>query len=216
MSIREYLLKGDLASAIQVLIDGGLEEGLLLMSRLNSANRDNRIGVLSPAEYQVQMNRITAAVIDYAKEQKEQTMNLESRLLDVITSNKRRRPELAKQAEDILHAYRTYNDTKRTTPSYDPVGRRMKAIQADYDALMLQLENEKEQSLEQIVERIAELISAAVPEYHALQEAYTLSSGRGFKNAWIEQQLMLKPDDQEVRISIAEQIEQFTAHINQR
>jgi hypothetical protein len=73
---------------------------------------------------------------------------------------------------------------------------------------------EHHRELEQIVEKIATLLEPIKPEYKALETAYQLAAGRGFKNNWIEQQLVTMPNDDEVRITIAETIEDFIATIS--
>lgn len=226
MSVQNLISKGDVKGAIQILLDNNHDGGLQLMSRFNSLAQQEMMGTIDFSHAQIERNRIVQAVLDYSGEKNgrfsSQTATVaivtagdfnESKLLEIITTNKRRRPEVADKAQSILGAYRDYKDTKQTTPSFDPAGRRLRSIQADADELLKSLADEKEASLEKIVERIAKLIEPTIPEYSALKEAYSLASGRGFKNNWVEQQLTTMPDDTEVRISIAEKIEGFTATI---
>lgn len=229
MNVQNLISKGDVKGAIQILLDNNHDGGLQLMSRFNSLARQEMMRTIDFSHAQIERNRIVQAVLDYSREKGGrfsspiETISTvaivaasdfnEGKLLEIITTNKRRRPEIADKAQRILTAYRDYKDTKQTTPSFDPAGRRLRSIQADADDLLKSLDDEKEASLEKIVERIAQLIELTIPEYSALKEAYNLASGRGFKNNWVEQQLASMPDDTEVRISIAEKIEAFTANI---
>lgn len=227
MTIHQLVAHGRLQQAIQLLIEAQQEDAILLMGRLTTLNRDKMLGLIDGSTAQREMARLTQAVLHCAGAQPKQAAGYtpttriviatdfkEGALLDVIRTNKRRRPEMAQEAQNILTAYRDYKDAKELKPSFDPANRRFRAIQASADALFKRLTQEQEISLEQIVEQIALLLEPIKPEYKALKTAYQLAAGRGFKNNWIEQQLIAMPDDDEVRITIAEEIEAFTANIS--
>ena len=92
----------------------------------------------------------------------------------------------------------------------------MKQIKQAEKDLQNELDEEKLDSLENIVNRINGLLLETIPPYQNLSEAYKLASGRGMRDTWIEQQLSLMPDDIEVKITIAERIETFAANIPKR
>lgn len=227
MNIQNLIAAGKIETAIQTLVDNGIDGATLLMSRYNSAKRQNTLGLVDSSEHQRTMNQIAHAALSYAGNENAyqappqysapkttvfSDFN-EKALLEIVTTNKRRRPEIAAEAQSILNEYRAWKDEKTVTPSYDPVNRRFKALQVKADELVKRLSDEKEVSLEKIVERIAKLLESPVPEYSDLKEAFSLASGRGFRSSWIEQQLQSQPNDEEVRISIAEKIEEFTTSI---
>jgi uncharacterized protein (UPF0335 family) len=227
MNIQNLVANGNLKGAIQILLDRNIDGAISLMSRFNRLQSDRMSGIISNSDETIERNRIASAIIHYAGSENTfqappqysapQTLVVgdfnEKALLDIVIQNKRRRPEISNEAQDILNEYRSWKDAKAVTPSFDPVNRRLKSLQAKADELLQRLLDEKEVSLEQIIERISKLLEPITPEYQSLKEAYTLASGRGFKNSWIEQQLLSMPNDDEVRISIAEKIEEFTALI---
>ncbi len=228
-NIQNLIATGRTSEAIQMLIDSRDNEtsnqGTLLMGRLTRAKREQMLGTVSSADHILDMNRINQAVLSFCGSNSTHRSSAphqspapqrdinEARLLEIITANKRRRPQIAEEAQSILNECRAWNDEKTKTASFDPVNRRLKAIQVKADALINSLAEEMEASLESIIERIAKLLEKPVPEYSELKEAFVLACGRGLKSSWIEQQLDLQPNDDEVRISIAEKIEEFTLSI---
>ena len=229
-SIQNLIQKGQTKEAIQLLIDNNdgeiSNQGIQLMARYTRLKNESLRGTIYPQDYTVGMNKIVSAVLSvsggsYAfaptTNNQYQAANVsdfnETALLEIIAKNRRRNAEIAQEAQQILTDYREYKDTKVITPSFDPVGRRLKVLQSNANALIERLKEEKEISVEQITERIMSLIQADIPTYSDLKEAYKLASGRGFKNEWIERQLSEMPNDNEVIITIAEHIELFVSKI---
>ena len=198
------------------LIDGN--DGALLLSRISNANRQVTLGLVSNSESTVIFNQIRAAILSHCESaeryspQKSHT-HIMSTLQQIISDNRRRRPEIADEAQSILNDYRAYSDAKAANSSHDPAGRRYKAIQEAEAQLIKRIEDEKDNSLEQTIDRINAYLTEAVPGYENLKEAYKLASGRGMKNQWIEDQLREQPDDKETKIDIAEKIEMFISKI---
>jgi uncharacterized protein (UPF0335 family) len=197
------------------------------MSRYNRAKRENMQGLVTSSDHSRTMNQINHAVLSLcgsensyqAPPQYNQPKTVvlgdvnERALLKIVVKNKRRLPEISQEAQAILNEYREYKDKKVISPAFDPINRRFKVLQQQANDLIERLNTEKEISVEQIVERIMKLVEADKPNYTDLKEAYTLASGRGFKNTWIEQQLLSQPNDNEVLFTIAEEIEFFVSTI---
>jgi len=217
--IQKLVSQGNLSDAID-LIEGN--SGIMLASRFNELERKNRMGVISEAEYRVQRNKIVESILaqsgdsDYYSlpQPTMQHTHIPSNLQTIISENRRRRPEIAEQAQSILNDYRAYSDSKSVNPAFDPAGRRYKAIQEAEAALIESLKNERDNSLEQTVSRIQEYLIEAVPSYDNLNEAYKLAAGRGMQDQWIEDQLQARPEDRETKIDIAEKIEMFISRIS--
>lgn len=225
MTIQSLIANGNLKGAIQELINRGEQTGILLMTRYHHAMEENMLGVVTNSEHTRKLNQITHAILSMAGEDtsfvevaastKIQGGDLDEKaLLKIAYNNKRRRPEIAKEANKILSDYRNWKDEKTLSPSFDPVGRRLRLIQQNAQKLLAKLTIEKENSLEKIIERMATLLKEPVPNYNDLEEAYKLASGRGFVSSWVANQLKQKPDDTEVRITIAEKLEAFTLQIS--
>ena len=229
-NIQNLIGQGKTKEAIQMLIDSNdgemKDQGIQLMARYTRLKNESLHGTIYSQDYTVGMNKIVSAVLSvsggssaFAPTSSEQYQAAtisdfnETALLEIIAKNRRRNAEIAQEAQQILSDYREYKDTKVITPSFDPVGRRLKVLQSNANALIEQLKEEKEISVEQIVERIMSLIQADIPSYNDLKEAYKLASGRGLKNEWMERQLLEMPNDNEVIITIAEHIELFVSKI---
>lgn len=109
---------------------------ILLKSRFSRLEKNNQLGLLSSSEESIERNRIVSAALSLAgieasSTPKNQPITVvigdinEAALLQIIKDNRRRREGIAKQASDILADYRTWKDTKTTTPTYDPANRRI-------------------------------------------------------------------------------------------
>lgn len=209
-----------LKEAIQLL---GVTESINLLGRLNALEQQERIGTISFSDANISRNRIVQAIlscagvdsssITAAKVAHPKTEGPEAILMTIVIQNKRRRPEIAQQADSLLSEVRAYEINKARQPSYDPVGRRHRALMEKIEKLQSDVIEAKGDSLESIVDKITNLLSETIPSYEKLREAYRLASGRGMSSGYIEATLNSQPDDDEARITIAEKIESFIATI---
>lgn len=214
----------------QCLDRNTLNTFILLKGRHDRMRRQVNVGTVSRSESQVEFSRINYALMDLfdgvtfnmsgttvpVSSPEPRQSGLEETLTRVVYENKRRRPSVANEANIIRDKLRAWRDTRSNNPAYDPTGRRLKGIEAEGQALLQRIEEEKAEGLEQIVERIANLLSEPVPAYSDLQKAYDLATGRGFNDTYVARNLQARPDDDEVRITIAEKIEGFTQRIAAR
>lgn len=199
------------------------EEGIMLSSRLNGLRRQERLGTISFDQATMQRNRIVSAILSIGgvnvdsvtptKVSHPQTEGPEALLMTIIIQNKRRRPGIAEQADSLLSEIRDYNDNKLRNTSYDPVGRRHKALKEKIEKLKSEISEAKGDSLESIIGKVNNLLSETIPSYDKLKEAYRLVSGRGMSDSYIESTLQSQPNDDEAKITIAEKIESFIATI---
>lgn len=224
MNIQQLIQLGKIDAALMLLPQ--TTETIMLTSRFNALKRNSNLGLITFQEAAMQQNQIVNAILNLASDSTiSSTSSIpisrptvvgdfnESALIGIVANNKRRRIEIAEEAQKILNDYRSYKDQKAQTPTFDPANRRFKALQEAANQLINRLETEKENDLVKTVERIAALLEAPIPTYEELNEAYNLACGRGFKKTYIEQQLQNRPDDEEVRIIIAEEIEGFAASL---
>ena len=216
--IRTLVAQNRIKEALDALMLTKQTEGIQLSARFNSIEREKNMGLLSNADYTMFKNQIVNAILSYSGESSvsntvfpPKTEN--TSLLSIVTESKRRRPKVANEAQAILNEYQKYNDTKTTTPSFDPAGRRYRAIQEKEAKFLADYREAKELSLEVTVERVMEYLKESIPDYNDLAEAYKLASGRGMTDGWIVDQLNNRPNDNETRITIAERIENFISRI---
>lgn len=137
-------------------------------------------------------------------------------LLTIIRENRRRRPDYTKKVSDFLAEYNTYTQQKETLITFDPVGRRFKALKETYNLLLSELEEDKDKGLEDICAKVDDLLSAPCPTYDDLNKAYDLVCGRGFVDDWIAINLKNRPSDNETRFAITDRIEAYTASIRRK
>ena len=224
MNIQQLIQIGKIDAALMLLPQ--TTETIMLTSRYNTLKRNTNLGMITFQEAALQQNQIVNAILNLASDSTISSTSSfpvsrptvvgdfnEAALIGIVANNKRRRIEIAEEAQKILNDYRSYKDQKAQTPTFDPANRRFKALQEAANQLINRLETEKENDLVKTVERIAALLEAPIPTYEELSEAYNLACGRGFKKTYIEQQLQNRPDDEEVRIIIAEEIEGFAASL---
>ena len=150
--IQNLIATGRTKEAIQILIDSNDSElsnhGTMLMHRYDSNETENRRGLLCAQEYNISKNKIVNAVLflctsnstyqsvaPHQAPTPQRDIN-ETRLLEIIAANKRRRPQIADEAQTILNEYREWSDEKIKKASFDPVNRRLKGIQVKAEALI--------------------------------------------------------------------------------
>jgi len=224
MTIKDCIMKGNVKAAIECLAEIDQNAAIGLSSRFSTLSRNKSLGIISYDDATIEQNKIVAALLSFAggshstnlQQYNHPQQNEQSGLSQIIADNKRRRPDIAQRAQQILNDFRDYNDEKVKNPSYDISGRRLAQIKKLEKDLQNELDEQKLDSLENIVDRINSLLLDTVPPYQNLSEAYKLASGRGMRDTWIEQQLQLMPNDVEVQITIAERIETFAANISKR
>jgi len=165
------------------------------------------MGVISDSNEKMERNKIAYAVLSYGKDaslvsedytpekpQEKEAIKTQT-LMNIIKENRRRRAEYCYRIETFLTDYQEYTKNKATMPTFDPAGRRYKALLTTYNALLAELEEKKDDDLEAILAKVDSLLIAVCPEYEHLEEAYKLVCGRGFVDKWIEAQLQNKTDD---------------------
>lgn len=214
--IKNLIAQNRVLDAINAISDRDIS--VLLSSQWHNLQRQINLGVISNQDATTFRNRIVSSVLNYAGSEPEHALSNSQpiqvvTLLSIVSENRRRRPQVADDAQAILNELRAYGDEKAINPAFDPAGRRLRAIQEKERKFIEDYQDAKELSLEVIVEKITTHLSAPVPNYDDLSAAYTLAGGRGMKNNWIEDQLQRRPKDDDTQITIAEKIEAFAATI---
>lgn len=223
MTIKNLISNGNLEEALKIIAEQCGTNGLMLLGRYNRQMKSHRMGTVSSSSHQIEINKIVQSALYYAEDLKEvsvQSVRLndskiadlnETALLDIIKANKRRKPDIAEEAKNILTEYRQWSDSRTENPSFDIANRRQKSIVKKANDLIEKINLKEEDNLIETVNKINQFLSHPVPTYKSLESAYKLSAGRGFNSEWIEKMIQLKPNDDETRIRIAELIEEFAA-----
>lgn len=220
--IQQLVGQGRLKEAIALYVANNGEGAILLSARFHGNERSKNGGTISTSDYNMEYNKIMNALlsyigvdVSYQQPQSQPEMKVENHetvLLTIIEKNKRRNEKLAANAKLLLDEYVAYKQEKATNVTYDVTGRRWKDLEARTAKFLDELKETKLDDLQSIVDRIMTLV-VGVPEYSDLDTAYRLAQGRGFKSEYIDRNLNNCPDDREVRITIAELLEQFASTI---
>jgi len=232
LSIQELIGKGKLKEAIEALLDATKNKDdirnqvILFSSRYHGNERENLTGGLSKDNYQQERNRIADGVLKLSQglnisvevtiepEIKENSDDYETILLEIARKNKRRNQQVFEDAEKLLKEVKNWKYQRSLNSLFDPNKRRLREIEGRAKEFVNEVNNSKKDSIEEFTKRIEELLQENVPSYDDLKEAYELSSGRGYENEWIKEQITNRPNDSETRIRIAEKIEAFVASIS--
>lgn len=194
-------------------------EKLLLESQLSRLEGDLRKGLVTPSQYRIELNRIENAILSLVghKDSESKTSNSalseEDVLAEMIKVNKRRRPEIATEAGNLLDDIAEYRKLKRTLAAHDPSGRRWSLIMSKLNGLIEKESEAKKDSIEVKTEKILSIIEEIIPDYDKLEEAFGICKGLGMNNALVETTLESKPDDTEAKILVAENIEAFVRNL---
>lgn len=223
---------------IQEIRNGNIREALELMgtyssdkyfqkdlsmqtSAFNRLDRDIRMGIVSRENSGIEMNRISHALISMMGGDTEEVIkskssvsfspndNVEQGLNDIITKSKRSNSDIYEMAKDLLSKLSRYKLEKAENPSYDINKRRIRAIYSSYNNLKRIFQESKEDSLEGFIEKVNQLLKEAAPTYEKLEEAHKLVISKGFKSELVSNIMEAKPDNEDSRITVAEQIEIF-------
>ena len=223
-TIQNLISKGDVDGALKVLATFS-DEATLLMSRWNGLKREKMLGMISFSDEQMNRNRIVQAILSCAGvDGSSVAMNTssalvqsssgwESDLLQIIKDNERKNATVAKEALKYLEAFRSYHDTKKTRAFFDVSGRKLQELQQELDDFKATLNNQNLDSKESFIERVSDLLSAKIPDWPSIQEAFTLCVGRGFASSWLKQTLELQPSDDEAKLNAVQMIEGFLSRV---
>lgn len=220
--VQNLISQGKTKQAIQQIINSGNEDiynsAIMLMGRWNRLQSNITLGTLSNQETTLETNKINFAVLsllgidpseNQSQSNKMTTDSTEDKLKKVAADYKRRNEKVSKDALDFITQLRQYNDDKILNPSYDVTGRRLRFLNQEINQFFEKLSEIKEDSIEEFVSQVNELLSASVPNYDSLGKAYNLCVGRGFSNEKVHTMLKVQSNDNEPRIYIAEQLELF-------
>lgn len=217
--IQDLVSKNRIDEALELLPNDS--DTILLASRWNRLKRDEMLGTLSFSEASQQRARIIQALLSYAgcdtdampTNRPAQPMHTpqgwEPQLLQIIKDNDRKNEDNAKRAIDLLEAFRSYYDLKQTRAFFDRSGEKLKEIEQQFEDFKKTLNKSENESVEKFIDRVAEYLSARVPDWPSITDAYRLCLGRGFRSQFIEVNLTATPDDNDAKLSAVKTIEDF-------
>lgn len=196
-------------------------DAIHLQSRWNGHKRNQILGMLSFSEASQEQAKIVSALLSYAGCDQstmvatkptyltQSAPNWESALLQIIKDNDRKNTDNVKRATTLLESFRAYYDLKRTRSFFDRSGEKLQEIQDKFEAFKKTLNKSENESVEKFIDRVADHISAAIPDWPSIAEAYRLCLGRGFVDSFIERNLTATPNDDDAKLKAVQSIENF-------
>ena len=217
--IQDLLSRNKIDEALALLPNNN--DTVLLAGRWNQLKRDEMLGTLSFSKASQQRARIVQALLSYAgcdfdtmptQRQTQVThapQGWEPQLLQIIRDNDRKNTNNVKRATTLLESFRSYYDLKRTRSFFDRSGEKLQEIQEEFEAFKKTLNKSENESVEKFIDRVAEHISAAIPDWPSIAEAYRLCLGRGLVDSFIERNLTATPNDDDAKLKAVQSIESF-------
>ena len=200
---------------------GNSSDAVLLTSRWNNLKRQKNEGIISSSDEGVERSRIITALLSYAGADlyftptpsatptHTQPKSWEQTLLDLEAKYTRQNPAIAREASQLLVLFRQYHDRKRVSRIFDINGTRLEEHEAELEKFLNKVNGQVMESRENFVEKVAELLSATVPDWSSIEEAFTLCVGRGMSSNHMENVIQKRPNDDEAKLRIVEAIESF-------
>lgn len=95
MTVHDYVQRGDLKSAIKLLIAEGVDDAIPLSGQLSSLERENGLGLLDGSDYRITRNRICHSILQLAKPQNITVVNHGTVYITFLSKEDRPGNELA-------------------------------------------------------------------------------------------------------------------------
>jgi hypothetical protein len=223
-TVQDLIQQNRIADAIKIITQKiDVNTGILLSARWNELQRNQNSGIYTPSEYSIGRNKIINSILytcgfdnittDTKNTQMVNTLrnddDIKQKLNNIIITNKRKNVEFSDRALKLLNEYQEYEKELMLNPTYDVTKRKYRSFVESVSKLTSLISENNLDSKESVIARIYKLIEPTIPDYKSLTEAYKLSSGYGFVDSYVKEQLNNQPNDNNVKIEIAERIELF-------
>lgn len=220
--IQQLISQGKLKEALEALPFNN--DVILLTSRLNGLERQERQGVISNSDAGTERSRILSAILSLAGIDsdsvpvKSTQMSSKDSLTKIMSDYRRYRslPDTKEgkyysDAESLLKLIETHEAKKRVEPTYDVSGRTERYLNTQYQELMESLKETKLDDKEDFAQAIKMKLGDDIPGWKDIESAYKLCVGRGMNNSRVEAAIKAKPSDIQSKIECADVIENWVA-----
>ncbi len=198
---------------------------ILLQSRLNGLERQERLGVISNSDAGVECSRIVKGILSLAGIDSESVtvkptqMSTKDSLTKIMSDYRRykslpdtKEGKYYSDAESLLKLIETHEAKKRVEPTYDVSGRTERYLNTQYQTLMDSLKETKLDDKEDFAAAIKMKLGDDIPAWKDIESAYKLCVGRGMNNSRVEAAIKAKPSDIQSKIECADEIERWVAN----
>ncbi len=220
--IQQLISQGRLKEALKSL--PSTDEVILLQSRLNGLEHQERMGTISNSDAKLERSRIASASLSLAGIDSElvpvqQSMSSKDSLTKIMSDYRRYRSLLDTKegkyystAESLLKSIEEHQAKKKVEPTYDVSGRMERALNTQYQELMDSLKETKLDDKEDFAQAIKMKLGDDIPAWKDIESAYKLCVGRGMSNSRVEAAIKAKPSDIQSKIECADVIENWVAN----
>ena len=221
--IQQLISQGRLKEALEALSFN--DESILLTSRLNGLERQERMSTISNSDAGIERSRIVAAILSLAGIDSESVpvqkteMYTRDSIIKIMSDYRRYRslPDTKEgkyysTAEALLKSIEDHQAKKRVEPTYDVSGRMERALNTQYQELMESLKETKLDDKEDFAAAIKMKLGDDIPSWKDIESAYKLCVGRGINNSRVEAAIKAKPSDIQSKIECADIIENWVAN----
>lgn len=221
---RNLIGQGKLGEALELY--RAMTEDVIQISRYNRAKKNQGLGFLSYQEYSQEINQITHWVLEGLSELekkspkpsnykdsdikiKQEEMHQIVKIKECIRSTARKNPQANEEFQDLLKKFIEYSLEKDLTPNFDISGRRLKSLDMELENAMIYYREKTLDKKEEYIEEMSKLLSEAAPSWENLGIAYNLAFEHGLRNEKVKADINEKIDSKNLRIEIAEILEQY-------
>jgi len=224
MTIKDLIAANRLEEAFNALPN--TQDKILLLSRYNTLQRNNNVGILTSSEYGVERSRIVMSLLHLAGDSStsssttnQSQMSSKDSLIKIMSDYRRYKTlqdtkeyDYYHAAEDLLSDIEKHVAKKRVEPTYDVSGRAERELNRQYQELMETLKETKLDNKEDFATAIKLKLGEDIPQWKDIDSAYKLCVGRGMNNSRIEAAIKAKPSDMQSKIECADIIERWVAN----
>jgi len=224
MTIKDLIAANRLEEAFNALPN--TQDKILLLSRYNTLQRNNNVGILTSSEYGVERSRIVMSLLHLAGDSStsssttnQSQMSSKDSLIKIMSDYRRYKTlqdtkeyDYYHSAETLLSDIEKHVAKKRVEPTYDVSGRAERELNRQYQELMETLKETKLDNKEDFATAIKLKLGEDIPQWKDIDSAYKLCVGRGMNNSRIEAAIKAKPSDMQSKIECADIIERWVAN----
>lgn len=221
--IQQLIAQGRLKEALKEL--PFTNEVLLLQSRLNRLESQERVGTIDTRDAGIERAKIVKSALDLAGIDfdsvpvKQNSMSGKDSLTKIMSDYRRykslpntKEGKYYSTAENLLKSIEDHESKKRVEPTYDISGRMERALNTQYQELMESLKETKLDNKEDFATAIRMKLGDDIPDWKDIDSAYKLCVGRGMSNSRVEAAIKAKPSDIQSKVECADAIENWVAN----
>ena len=214
--IQQLISQGKLKEALEAL--PFTDESLLLQSRLNRLESQERVGSISSSDAGLERAKIISSSLSLvginsdSVPTKTTQVDSKSKLLSLSKELARIDPVNAQKARELYKELTSYNEEKNLDDLYDVSGRMLKALNQDIDDFLKSLNENNLDDKEDFATAIKMKLEATIPSWKEIESAYKLALGRGMKDSYIEDCIKNKVEDRRTKVNCADRITTWVAN----